>query len=502
MRRIQKVLGNMGEFLSFNEIITTVKTTLDIGAVKIISAILVLMTMLAVIDFCLTVFNNIGSADSVIKALIKRFLKYAFFFYITKDFLNLSKMLFDFFTNLGLLFIDDNILSNGSFSLDSMASVLLESVKAVAGIIQGGGFKNDIWLLFYLIILFIAFFLIVSLVVAIAVKIIQFYVVSTVSLVLFAFNLFEPLADIGEKAIRAIVNSGIQLTLSIALAGIGIQVMNSKVQQFNLDKIDSNNNDILAMVLFVILLAIITLLVTQIDNISMLITSGQGAGFSLAQAGSQVTRGIGNTANAVINTVAIAAAGSGLIKAGAETAGKEAIKQTAEKTGEGGLKTVQQTQNSSIQSMKNGFEKDKNYTESSTKNTEKTQNNEKSENTDINRPNLNTIQEQKEAYKNETSVKPSNESGNLNKENIKKSENQDTTHTSNKEAEKESSNVKEKSRWQEAKENYNDIKHGTFGNVTRTGTNTINKGVSTVTGGESNEISENKKNNDKKDKGE
>ena len=74
------------EDFSFNEIITTTKTTLDYGAMQIITAILVLMSMLAVIDFVLTTFNNIGSAESVIKALIKRFLKYAFFFYVTKDF--------------------------------------------------------------------------------------------------------------------------------------------------------------------------------------------------------------------------------------------------------------------------------------------------------------------------------------------------------------------------------------------------------------------------------
>ena len=146
------------EDFSFNEIITTIKTTLDYGATQIILAVLVLMSMLAVIDFVLTTFNNIGSTESVIKALIKRFLKYAFFFYVTKDFLNISKLLFDFFTNMGLIFIDDNILPSGTFSLDSMTAVLLESVKTVAGIIQGGGFKNDIWLLFYLITLFIAFF--------------------------------------------------------------------------------------------------------------------------------------------------------------------------------------------------------------------------------------------------------------------------------------------------------------------------------------------------------
>ena len=59
------------EDFSFNEIITTTKTTLDYGAVQIITAVLVLMSMLAVIDFVLTTFNNIGSAESVIKALIK-----------------------------------------------------------------------------------------------------------------------------------------------------------------------------------------------------------------------------------------------------------------------------------------------------------------------------------------------------------------------------------------------------------------------------------------------
>ena len=66
------------EDFSFNEIITTTKTTLDYGAVQIITAVLVLMSMLAVIDFVLTTFNNIGSAESVIKALIKRLVSFIF----------------------------------------------------------------------------------------------------------------------------------------------------------------------------------------------------------------------------------------------------------------------------------------------------------------------------------------------------------------------------------------------------------------------------------------
>ena len=498
------------EDFSFNEIITTIKTTLDYGATQIILAVLVLMSMLAVIDFVLTTFNNIGSSESVIKALVKRFLKYAFFFYVTKDFLNISKLLFDFFTNMGLIFIDDNILPSGTFSLDSMTAVLLESVKTVAGIIQGGGFKNDIWLLFYLITLFIAFFLIISLVVAIAVKIIQFYIVSTVSLVLFAFNLFEPLADIGEKAIRAIINSGIQLTLAIALAGITVQIMNSKVQQFNLDKINSNNNDILALVLFIMLLAIMALLVGQVDNISMLISSGQGAGFSLAHAGSQVTRGIGNTANAIVNTVAIAAAGSGLLKAGAETAGKEALKQTAEKAGEGGLKAVEQAKNSSMQALKSNYEK---HHVAEKPNLEKKSDFEKHhtvESSDIkNRPNLDTIEQQKKSYQNETGFEKHHTPEKTNAEDKTNSyerhhaperPNQEVNQNDIQKTEKGTvkPDIKEQSRWQEAKENYDNIKHGTFGNVTRAGTNTLNKGVSTVTGGEANEIHDNKKNNDKK----
>lgn len=484
------------EDFNFNEIITTTKTTLDYGAMQIITAILVLMSMLAVIDFVLTTFNNIGSAESVIKALIKRFLKYAFFFYVTKDFLNISKLLFDFFTNMGLIFIDDNILPSGTFSLDSMTAILLESVKTVAGIIQGGGFKNDIWLLFYLITLFIAFFLIISLVVAIAVKIIQFYIVSTVSLVLFAFNLFEPLADIGEKAIRAIINSGIQLTLTIALAGITVQVMNSKVQQFNLDKINSNNNDILALVLFIMLLAIMALLVGQVDNISMLISSGQGAGFSLAHAGSQVTRGIGNTANALINTVAIAAAGTGLLKAGAETAG------------EGGLKAVEQ--NSSMQALKSSYDKHHMAEKPNVESKGGYDKHHSIEKSDIeNRPNLDTIEQQKKSYQNETSFEKHHTPEKINAENKSSSHeqhhtperpNQDLNQNDTPKAEKESvkTDIKEQSRLQEAKERYDNIKQGTFGNITRAGTNTLNKGVSTVTGGEANEIHENKKNNDKK----
>lgn len=490
------------EQLDFDTIIQTIKLALDTGIVKILSGVLVLMSLLAVIDFAIAVLNNVGSTDTIFKVVVKKFLKYAFFFYVIKNFVNITDLLFKFFTSAGILFIDGSITSNNAFSLNKMAVVLFEGIMQLIKVVQGGGFSGlMLWGFFYLVMFVIAFFLAVALLITIAFKIIQFYIVSAVSVILFAFNLFEPLSDIGEKAIRSIINTGVQLTLAIALAGIGIQIMTTKSQEFNLDKINANNNDILAVMLYIILLAIITILVSQVDNISMLIVAGQGAGFSVSQLGSQVTRAVATTANAVINTVAIAAGGAGLLKAGAEMAGSEAAKQAATKTLEKGAEKVAlektaeksgRAVNGSMESMKSSYENhEKNITEKPKS--------ENKQNVDTNRPSLNTIEQQKNAYQNETSVKPVTEKQEVSKNEQKTiekpiSEKQDNKADINKESKQEgintTSEVKEKSRIQSAKESYNDIKHGTFGNTIRGASNVTNKGVSAVTGGEENQLND------------
>ena len=126
-----------------------------------------------------------------------------------------------------------------------------------------------------------------------------------------------------------------------------------------------------------------------------------------------------------------------------------------------------------------------------------------------NRPNLDTIEQQKKSYQNETSFEKHYTPEKINAENKSSSHeqhhtperpNQDLNQNDTPKAEKESvkTDIKEQSRLQKAKERYDTIKQGTFGNITRAGANSLNKGVATVTGGEANEIHENKKNNDKK----
>ena len=132
------------------------------------------------------------------------------------------------------------------------------------------------------------------------------------------------------------------------------------------------------------------------------------------------------------------------------------------------------------------------------------------ESSDIkNRPNLDTIEQQKKSYQNETGFEKHHTPEKTNAEDKTNSyerhhaperPNQEVNQNDTQKTEKETvkPDIKEQSRLQSAKEKYDNIKHGTFGNITRAGTNSLNKGVSTVTGGEANEIHDNKKNNDKK----
>lgn len=440
------------ENINFDDIIILIKNSLDNGFNKLTMGVLVFMSMLAVISITIKVINNMGKGEAILKNLIGDVMKFSFFFAVLKQYKPIVEMLFQFFTNAGSIFVDENIVGvNGSISVNMVFGVLIDSIASLTKIVLGGQFV-DLWILFYLILLVFSIVFSVGIMLTLSFKIIQFHLVSTVSIIFFAFNLFEPLSDIGEKAIRAILNTGIQITLALALTGIGIKIIEVQMSEFELNTINSSNNNVLLVITFIILLGIICLLVTQSDNVAMIIVSGQGAGFSLAQAGSEITRGISTSVNTVITAAALVAGGSGLLKASADVAGKEALKKTAENT----TRKILNSSNDSIQKMKNNHEKHKSDLSNLS---DHKQNNEKIN--PVNRTNLDTINSQKKAQKNEIS-------GN--------------------------------SALDRFTEGYNKMKGGRGAKIAEKVTNATNKGIATATGGEVNELNETKGINTVKEK--
>ena len=443
------------ENINFDDIIKLIKNSLDNGFDKLIIGVLVFTSMLAVINLVLKLITCYGKGEAVGKLIVIEGAKYSFFFAVIREYRPLTEMLFTFFTNAGSIFIDENIVgSNGSVSVNMVFGVLIDSIASLTKIVQGGNFV-DLWILFYLIILLIAVIFSITIMLTLSYKIIQFYLVTTVALIMFSFNLFEPLSDIGEKAIRAILNSGLQITLALALTGLGVKIIEVQMGEFELNTINSNNNNVLLVITFIILLGIISLMVAQADNISAIITSGQGSGFSLAQAGSQITRGISNTVSTGITVAGIVAGGSGFLKAGADVASKQAVKKTAEATAEKTTRKVLGSSNE-MQKMKASHQQRK---EELQNRSDYKQANENVNQT--NRPDLNTLESQKKVAQNEVSGK---------------------------------------SRIDRFKENYNETVQGKGAKIARTATNVTNKGIASATGGESNEINETKGINTAKEK--
>ena len=82
---------------------------IDSGLITVSQGVLVFATLLALIDFTLTMIRTIENRDQLMKSMMERMLKYTFWFGIILNYTKIKEILLDTFIGLANVFSDKNI---------------------------------------------------------------------------------------------------------------------------------------------------------------------------------------------------------------------------------------------------------------------------------------------------------------------------------------------------------------------------------------------------------
>ena len=163
----------------------------------------------------------------------------------------------------------------------------------------------------------------------ITIAIIQFHVVGKLAIIYLACLPLDALSDIGRKTLGAIVGSGTQLMVAVALSSMGVKILKSYPIPEN---IGAENNEPHTIIVWLAVFIVISFLIKNYQSIASLILYGQGGlnGSQLGNFTGNVVSAGGSAVGGVASLLGSAAVGGlgavvGAVAGGMSTGGAGAI---------------------------------------------------------------------------------------------------------------------------------------------------------------------------------
>ena len=305
-------------------LIEPIISMLDTGMTTLMVVILTLASSFAVLDLSFTAFFNWSeNIGNTLVETIKKLVRYALTFGLIKMYKELLDMAYKLFSDIGNLFGEG---LGSPLKVQSIWDKLWEELSKFLSI----GLKfQDFWAILYFILFIIGFVFLVFIISTITIAIIQFHVVGKLAIIYLACLPLDALSDIGRKTLGAIVGSGTQLMVAVALSSMGIKILKSYPIPEN---IGAENNEPHTIIMWLAVFIAISFLIKNYQSIASLILYGQG-GLNGSQFGNftgNVVSAGGSAVGGVTSLLGSAAVGGlgaavGAVVGGVSTGGAGAI---------------------------------------------------------------------------------------------------------------------------------------------------------------------------------
>ena len=305
-------------------LIEPIISMLDTGMTTLMVVILTLASSFAVLDLSFTAFFNWSeNIGNTLVETIKKLVRYALTFGLIKMYKELLDMAYKLFSDIGNLFGEG---LGSPLKVQSIWDKLWEELSKFLSI----GLKfQDFWAILYFILFIIGFIFLVFIISTITIAIIQFHVVGKLAIIYLACLPLDALSDIGRKTLGAIVGSGTQLMVAVALSSMGIKILKSYPIPEN---IGAENNEPHTIIMWLAAFIAISFLIKNYQSIASLILYGQG-GLNGSQFGNftgNVVSAGGSAVGGVTSLLGSAAVGGlgaavGAVAGGVSTGGAGAI---------------------------------------------------------------------------------------------------------------------------------------------------------------------------------
>ena len=305
-------------------LIEPIISMLDTGMTTLMVVILTLASSFAVLDLSFTAFFNWSeNIGNTLVETIKKLVRYALTFGLIKMYKELLDMAYKLFSDIGNLFGEG---LGSPLKVQSIWDKLWEELSKFLSI----GLKfQDFWAILYFVLFIIGFVFLVFIISTITIAIIQFHVVGKLAIIYLACLPLDALSDIGRKTLGAIVGSGTQLMVAVALSSMGIKILKSYPIPEN---IGAENNEPHTIIMWLAAFIAISFLIKNYQSIASLILYGQG-GLNGSQFGNftgNVVSAGGSAVGGVTSLLGSAAVGGlgaavGAVVGGVSTGGAGAI---------------------------------------------------------------------------------------------------------------------------------------------------------------------------------
>ena len=305
-------------------LIEPIISMLDTGMTTLMVVILTLASSFAVLDLSFTAFFNWSeNIGNTLVETIKKLVRYALTFGLIKMYKELLDMAYKLFSDIGNLFGEG---LGSPLKVQSIWDKLWEELSKFLSI----GLKfQDFWAILYFILFIIGFIFLVFIISTITIAIIQFHVVGKLAIIYLACLPLDALSDIGRKTLGAIVGSGTQLMVAVALSSMGIKILKSYPIPEN---IGAENNEPHTIIMWLAVFIAISFLIKNYQSIASLILYGQGGlnGSQLGNFTGNVVSAGGSAVGGVISLLGSAAVGGlgaavGAVAGGVSTGGAGAL---------------------------------------------------------------------------------------------------------------------------------------------------------------------------------
>ena len=293
---------------------------LDTGMTTLMVVILTLASSFAVLDLSFTAFFNWSeNIGNTLVETIKKLVRYALTFGLIKMYKELLDMAYKLFSDIGNLFGEG---LGSPLKVQSIWDKLWEELSKFLSI----GLKfQDFWAILYFILFIIGFVFLVFIISTITIAIIQFHVVGKLAIIYLACLPLDALSDIGRKTLGAIVGSGTQLMVAVALSSMGVKILKSYPIPEN---IGAENNEPHTIIVWLAVFIAISFLIKNYQSIASLILYGYGGlnGSQLGNFTGNVVSAGGSAVGGVTSLLGSAAVGGlGAAVGGVSTGGAGAI---------------------------------------------------------------------------------------------------------------------------------------------------------------------------------
>ena len=305
-------------------LIEPIISMLDTGMTTLMVVILTLASSFAVLDLSFTAFFNWSeNIGNTLVETIKKLVRYALTFGLIKMYKELLDMAYKLFSDIGNLFGEG---LGSPLKVQSIWDKLWEELSKFLSIVLK---FQDFWAILYFILFIIGFIFLVFIISTITIAIIQFHVVGKLAIIYLACLPLDALSDIGRKTLGAIVGSGTQLMVAVALSSMGVKILKSYPIPEN---IGAENNEPHTIIVWLAVFIAISFLIKNYQSIASLILYGQG-GLNGSQFGNftgNVVSAGGSAVGGVTSLLGSAAVGGlgaavGAVVGGVSTGGAGAL---------------------------------------------------------------------------------------------------------------------------------------------------------------------------------